>query len=95
MAEFATPPRTARLRARGQLTIPQDIREAMALDDQANFHIFRMGRALILTPERLERAPLARAVEKEMKRAGVTLDDLITDLRGQRERYVGETGRKD
>ena len=95
MREFATVPRSARVRGRGQLTIPQDIREALALDDKRNLQIFRVGQALILTPERLERASLARAIEKEMEREGLTLKDLIADLRKQRERYLAEIGSKD
>ena len=40
--------------------------------------------------ERLERASLAREVEKELKKEGLSLEDLIADLRTQRERYASK-----
>jgi len=33
---------------------------------------------------------LAKEVEREMKRRGLTLKDLISDLRVQREKYLAE-----
>ena len=95
MKDFATIPRSARVRIRGQITIPQDIREEMNLDEQATVSIFRVGRVLLMTPKRLERASLARKVEREMKREGVTLEDLLADLRRQRKRYLEEAYSKD
>ena len=95
MKDFATIPRSARVRIRGQITIPQDIREEMNLDEQATVSIFRVGRVLLMTPKRLERASLAKKVEREMKREGVTLEDLLADLRRQRKRYLEEAYSKD
>lgn len=94
MPEIASIPRAARIRTRGQITIPQDIREAMDLDERSSVNIFRVGRVLLMTPKRLQRASLARAAEREMKREGLTLKDLIDDLRAQRKRYLEETYRK-
>lgn len=95
MKDFATVPRPARIRIRGQVTIPQDIREGMNLDEQATVNIFRVGKVLLMTPKRLERASLAKKVEKEMKREGLTLQDLLADLRFQRKRYLEEARSKD
>ncbi len=47
-------------------------------------------KVLIMTPRRLERAFLAREMEKELKKEGLSLEDLIADLRTQRERYGSE-----
>jgi len=95
MRDFATVPRTTRVRIRGQITIPQDIREEMNLDEQATVSIFRVGKVLLMTPKRLERASLAKRVEREMKREEVTLEDLLADLRRQRKRYLEEAYSKD
>ena len=95
MKTFATVPRPARVRIRGQITIPQDIREDMNLDEQATMNLFRVGKVLLLTPKRLERASLAKKVEREMKREGLTLDDLLVDLKFQRKRYLEEAYSKD
>ena len=95
MRDFATMPRSARVRIRGQITIPQDIREEMNLDEQATVNIFRVGKVLLMTPKRLHRASLAKKVERELKREGMTLEDLLTDLKLQRKRYFEEVHSKD
>lgn len=95
MRNFATVPRSARVRIRGQITIPQDIREEMNLDEQATVNIFRVGKVLLMTAKRLERASLAKKVEREMRRQGLTLQDLLADLRFQRKRYREEATSKD
>lgn len=90
MENMATVPKLVRVRSRGQLTIPQDMREALSLDEDTGLNIFRVGKVLIMSPKRLQRASLAKEVEREMKRRGLTLKDLISDLRVQREKYLGE-----
>ena len=91
MENIATAPKLVRVRSRGQLTIPQDMREALSLDESTGLNIFRVGKVLILSPKRLQRASLAKEVEGEMKRQRLTLKDLISDLRIQREKYLAET----
>jgi AbrB family looped-hinge helix DNA binding protein len=95
MKNLATLPRSAKIRIRGQITIPQDIREEMNLDEQTMVNIFRVGKVLLMTPKRLERALLAKRVEREMKRKGLTLEDLLSDLKSQRKRYLEETYSRD
>ena len=90
MENFITEPKLVRMRSRGQLTIPQDMREALKLDENVGLNIFRIGKVLIMSPKRLQRASIAKEVEREMKRRGMTLKDLISDLRSQREQYVAE-----
>ena len=90
MENMATAPKLVRVRSRGQLTIPQDMREALSLDENTGLNIFRIGKVLILSPKRLQRASLAKEVEREMKRQRLTLKDLISDLRVQREKYLAE-----
>jgi bifunctional DNA-binding transcriptional regulator/antitoxin component of YhaV-PrlF toxin-antitoxin module len=90
MENIATAPKLVRVRSRGQLTIPQDMREALSLDERTGLNIFRVGKVLILSPKRLQRASLAKEVEREMKRQGLSLKDLISDLRVQRKKYLAE-----
>jgi len=90
MEAMATAPKLVRVRSRGQLTIPQEMREALRLDESTGLSIFRVGKVLILSPKRLQRASLAKEVEREMKRQGLTLKDLISDLRVQRKKYLAE-----
>jgi bifunctional DNA-binding transcriptional regulator/antitoxin component of YhaV-PrlF toxin-antitoxin module len=90
LQNMTTAPKLVRVRSRGQLTIPQDMREALSLDESTGLNIFRVGKVLILSPKRLQRASLAKEVEREMKRQRLTLKDLISDLRIQREKYLAE-----
>ena len=87
MQTFTTTSRLVRVRSRGQLTIPQDLREALDLDEETGLNVFRVGRVLLMTPKRLQRGALASDVEREMKREGVTLEGLLKDLKDQRKRY--------
>ena len=95
MEEFSTTSRLVRIRSRGQLTLPQDLREALNLDEESGLNVFRVGKVLLMTPKRLQRASLASEVEREMKREGLTLEDLLKDLKGQRKCYLAETYPKD
>ncbi len=95
MEAMASAPKLVRVRSRGQLTIPQEMREALGLDESTGLSIFRVGKVLILSPKRLQRASLAKEVEREMKRQGLTLKDLISDLRVQRKKYLAEAYPKD
>jgi len=85
-----TLPKLIRMRSRGQITIPQELREALKIDETTGLNVLRVGKVLIMTPRRLERAFLAREMEKELKKEGISLEDLIADLRTQRERYASE-----
>lgn len=95
MKNLATLPRSAKVRIRGQITIPQDIREDLNLDEQTMVNIFRVGKVVLVTPKRLERASLARRVAGEMKREGLTLKGLLSDLKSQRKRYLEEAYSRD
>lgn len=91
MEGFTTGKKLLRIRPRGQLTIPRDIREAMHLDNETALNVFAIGKVLLMTPKRLQRASLAAEVEREMKRQGLTLEDLLNNLKNQREQYLAET----
>jgi bifunctional DNA-binding transcriptional regulator/antitoxin component of YhaV-PrlF toxin-antitoxin module len=84
-------PVTVRVRARGQVTIPQELREQMDLAPDATLRMIRIGRTLVISPTPSKRAALARQFQASMKASGVTLDDLLEELRTQRERYFDES----
>ncbi len=90
MKNIATSPKLVQVRSRGQLTIPQDMREALSIGESTGLNLFRVGKVLIMSPKSLQRVSLAKQVEREMKPQGLTLKDLISDLRVQREKYIAE-----
>ena len=95
MRNYTTVPKLVKVRSRGQLTIPQEMREALQIDERTGLNILQVGKVLIMTPRRLERVSLAKEVEKELKKEGLSLEDLISDLKTQRKRYVAEPFPKD
>lgn len=75
---------------RGQLTIPASLRKELLMDEETVLNIVKVGDALILTPKKLAGDTLAKKAQKEMEKAGLSLEDLLKDLEKQRERYNRE-----
>ena len=86
----AIAPKSIKLWGRGQLTIPKELRRALKLEDENQMSVFLVGRCLVLTPKRLSRASLSREVERSMKKEGITLQDLLKNLKEQRRQYNKE-----
>src|SRR3989338_5936854 len=85
-----TTPKAVKLWGRGQLTIPKEVRQALKLDQDGLLSVFVIGRCLVLTPKRLLGPSLAKDVERSMKAKGLSLEDLLTDLKKEREHYNQE-----
>lgn len=81
---------TTKLWGRGQLTIPAALRKELRLEEETTLSIVKVGDSLLLTPRKLVGNRLAQAAQKEMKKAGLSLDDLLKDLEKQRARYNRE-----
>ena len=75
---------------RGQLTIPASLRKELLLDEETVLNVVTVGDALILTPKKLVGDRLAKKAQKEMEKAGLSLEDLLKDLEKQRECYNRE-----
>ena len=87
---LTTMPKPVKLWGRGQLTIPKDIRQAMKLDQEGQLLVFVVGRCLVLTPKRLVGPSLAKEVVRSMKAKGLSLEDVLRDLKAERRRYNQE-----
>jgi AbrB family looped-hinge helix DNA binding protein len=86
---------TAEIKARGQLTIPKQIREARDLYEGEVVSIIPVGDALLITPKRLELEEARREIRKILKSSGVSLDVLLAGLPEEREAlYREKYGRK-
>jgi bifunctional DNA-binding transcriptional regulator/antitoxin component of YhaV-PrlF toxin-antitoxin module len=87
---ITTIPKAVKLWGRGQLTIPKELRRALKLDEETVLNVFVVGRSLVLTPKRLVGPSLAKEFQRSMKEQGVTLEDLLRELKAQRRRYHRE-----
>ncbi|MBI3608170.1 MAG: AbrB/MazE/SpoVT family DNA-binding domain-containing protein [Nitrospirae bacterium] len=75
---------------RGQLTIPASLRKELRLDEETTLSVVKAGEALVLTPKKLIGDAVAKKAARELKKTGLTLDDLLRDLEKQRRRYNRE-----
>ncbi len=80
-----------KLRERGQVTIPYEYRKDLGLGKEDVLNVLKIGDVLILVPRQLAGDALSRKIESTMKKKGLTLDNLLSNLREQRKRYSKET----
>lgn len=78
---------TVRIRERGQVTIPAAYRKELGLHENDTLNTVKIDDMVIFTPKRAFGDTVARKVEAAMKQKGLTLDDLLSNLREQRSRY--------
>ena len=72
---------------KGQLTIPASIRKELNLKEETPLTLVKVGNVILMTPKVLQVDALAKKARKEMKKAGLTVDDILDDLDLQRDRY--------
>ncbi len=85
---------TVRIRERGQVTIPSSFRKDLGLGENDTLNMVKIDEMLILTPRKPFGDAVARKVESAMRRKGLTLDDLLANLKDQRRKYSRETHAK-
>lgn len=73
-----------RLRQRGQITVPQEVREGLNMSQGDTLVLVQVGSALILTPKQPIVPQLADRIVELMEAEGVTLADLLIGLEEER-----------
>ena len=72
---------------KGQLTIPASIRKELKLMEETPLTLVKVGNVILLTPKFLQVDAVGKKAQKEMKKARLTVEDILTDLDRQRARY--------
>ncbi len=80
-----------KLRERGQLTIPYEYRKELGIGKEDVLNVLKIGDVLILVPKQLAGDVVSRKIEAAIKKKGLTLDNLLKNLRDQRKKYSRET----
>ena len=75
---------------KGQLTIPASIRKELNLKEETPLTLVKVGNVILMTPKILEIDALAKKARKEIKKAGLTVEEILADLDKQRARYTKE-----
>jgi bifunctional DNA-binding transcriptional regulator/antitoxin component of YhaV-PrlF toxin-antitoxin module len=76
-----------KVRGRGQVTIPLSLRKDLQLDDDATLTVVKAGKVLLMTPRSLQVDRLAKEAQRELKKRGLSVEDVLDDLKRQRARY--------
>ncbi len=81
---------TVQVRQRGSLTLPANLRERYNIKPGDTFRIVDMDGILIFTPMVPMVPELAREIERARIEAGLSVEEMLSFLQMQRERYVRE-----
>lgn len=82
---------TVQVRKRGVLTLPASLRERYGVREGDSFRVVDLDGIFVLTPLVPMVPELAREIEKARLEAGLSVEELLENLRQQRERYYRET----
>ena len=77
---------TTRLGEKGQLTIPKEYRESLALDPGSPIAVVQVGNALLLIPEQARFRDLCDRVARAFSSHGMTTAEVLSTLPEARER---------
>jgi AbrB family looped-hinge helix DNA binding protein len=80
-----------KIRERGQLTIPYEYRKELGLEEKDMINVIKAGEVLILSRKQVIGDTIAGKIENVMKKKGLTLQDLLSNLKDQRRKYNKET----
>jgi AbrB family looped-hinge helix DNA binding protein len=75
---------------RGQLTIPAAIRKELDLKEETALTLVKVGNVILMTPKPLEIDSIAKKARKELKKSGLTVENILADITRQRARYNKE-----
>jgi AbrB family looped-hinge helix DNA binding protein len=82
---------TVQIRRKGTITLPAELRRQYRLGEGDIFTLVDMGDgSFLLTPRISQVARWGDQVSRAMSEANVTLDDMLTALNEERERYHQE-----
>lgn len=82
---------TIQIRQRGTLTLPAELRNKYRIRPGDTYRLVDLDGILVLTPMAPMVPELAREIERIRLEAGLSINELLADLREQRERYDAET----
>jgi AbrB family looped-hinge helix DNA binding protein len=70
-----------RMREKGQVTIPADIRESLSLDTDSILSVTKVGDGILLTPQPSVFEATSAKFVKAAKSEAITLEELLQDLK--------------
>ncbi|MBN2107359.1 MAG: AbrB/MazE/SpoVT family DNA-binding domain-containing protein [Deltaproteobacteria bacterium] len=81
---------TSSIKARGQLTIPKQLRTLSHLEEGQMVSIIPVGDAVLIAPRRIELEEARRQVRRLLRESGLSSEDLLAGLADERETLYKE-----
>jgi len=81
---------TIQVRKRGVFTLPSDLRDKYAIQEGDTFRLVDIDGIFVLTPMVPMVPELAGEIERIRKETGISMEELLQNLREERERYSQE-----
>ncbi len=81
---------TSSIKARGQLTIPKQLRKMSHLEDGQQVSIIPVGDAVLIAPRRIELEEARRQVRRILRESGLSPEDILAGLADERETLYKE-----
>lgn len=78
---------TVQVRQRGTLTLPSELRDRYGIEPGDTFRLIDLDGIFVLTPMVPMVPELAREIERMRLEAGLSVEELLSGLREQREQY--------
>lgn len=78
------------IKARGQLTIPKQLRAAGLLEEGQVVDIIPVGDAVLVAPRRIELEEARRQVRRILRASGLSAEDVLSGLSEERETLYKE-----
>ncbi|MFT5207096.1 MAG: bifunctional DNA-binding transcriptional regulator [Candidatus Omnitrophota bacterium] len=73
-----------RLRAKGQITIPANIRTSLKLRVDSVLSVAKVGNAILLSPQESIYEDVAKKIAKAAKKESISLNGLLKELKSAR-----------
>ncbi|MBF0512370.1 MAG: AbrB/MazE/SpoVT family DNA-binding domain-containing protein [Candidatus Omnitrophica bacterium] len=77
-----------RMREKGQITIPANIRESLHLSRDSMLSVARIGDGILLVPRPSVFESVSEKFSKAAKTKGITLENLLKDLKRNRHKEL-------
>jgi len=71
----------ARVRGRGQVTIPASFRKQLHLEEDAAVNMILIGNTVVMAPYEARGEKLAKKFEREMRKKSVSFEGLLRELK--------------
>lgn len=81
---------TIQVRERGVVTLPAELRDKYNIENGSIFRLVDLDGIFVFVPMVPMVPELAREIERVRLESGLSIEDLLQDLRKQRERYNQE-----